>query len=148
MGVVEEPVKLRINLRDLPRDPTLSTMPKELRIVAFAFFRYGRIPKRDGPASVPESGRISSKDVPRLALRIECLLGRWWDNNVPLLRSGVFSPAHRGGKSHHGNIGVRRHDLPSFVKFLEVHDTVSLQRLLGRWERDRPPSQGECEIRF
>ena len=43
---------------------------------------------------------------------------------------------------------MRGYDLPTVIKLLEVHCGVPYHLLFGVWERDRPPSQGECEIRF
>src|ERR1700730_16172200 len=47
-----------------------------------------------------------------------------------------------------GRTGMRDHDLPTVIKLLEVHGGVPYHRLLGTRERDRPPSEGECEIRL
>jgi len=43
---------------------------------------------------------------------------------------------------------MRGYDLPTVGELLQVHGGVSHHLLLGNWERDRPPCQGECKIRF
>ena len=43
---------------------------------------------------------------------------------------------------------MRRHNLPTVVKLLEVHGAGSHYRLLGTWERGRPPGEGEREVRL
>src|ERR1700737_4055164 len=47
-----------------------------------------------------------------------------------------------------GRTGMRDHDLPTVIKLLEIHRGVPYHRLLGTRERDRPPGEGECEIRL
>jgi hypothetical protein len=51
-------------------------------------------------------------------------------------------------ESHLGHIGMRGHDLPTVIKLLEVHGGVAHHRLLGSRERDRPPGEGEHEMRL
>src|ERR1700738_1554795 len=54
----------------------------------------------------------------------------------------------RRDESHLGHTGVRGYDLPAVVKLLEIHGGVPHHLLLGTWERDRPPGEGEGEIRL
>jgi hypothetical protein len=50
-----------------------------------------------------------------------------------------FMPRRK--ESHSGNAGVRGYYFPAVVKLLDVHNAVFHHRLLGTWERDRPPSE-------
>src|SRR5260370_27962731 len=54
----------------------------------------------------------------------------------------------RGDETHLSDTGVRGYDLPTVIKLLEVHGGVPHRLLLGTRKRDRPPSEGKCEIRL
>jgi hypothetical protein len=53
-----------------------------------------------------------------------------------------------GNESHHGDTGMRGYDLPAVVKFLEIHGAISYHVQLGSGESDRPPCEGQGEIRL
>ena len=54
----------------------------------------------------------------------------------------------RGAASHLGRTRMRRYNLPTVSKLLEIHRGVPHHRMLRTRERDRPPGEGQCEIRL
>ena len=54
----------------------------------------------------------------------------------------------RGASSHLGRTRMRGYDLPTVIKLLEIHRGVPHHRMLRTRERDRPPGEGQCEIRL
>ena len=54
----------------------------------------------------------------------------------------------RGAASHLGRTRMRGYDLPTVIKLLEIHRGVPHHRMLRTGERDRPPREGQCEIRL
>src|SRR5580704_4877971 len=92
-----------------------------------------------GTLRLPFTGRRNpARTEPRPGGESRIGVSVYWRVGVPL------SPH----LSDLGGSGVRSYDLPAVVKLLKVHRGVSHHLLLGTREIDRPPGEGECEIRF
>jgi hypothetical protein len=58
------------------------------------------------------------------------------------VKEKVFSVPGFRVELHLGSARMSSDNLPSIVKFLEIHRRIAHYLLLGIWESDRPPSEG------